>query len=292
MNFKIGGSEKKEEKPNEKQASDYGVITPEWTLSEIVLAPKVKDSVDDIIAFCKEKEKIIEEWELKKFLKGKGGATAMNFFGAPGTGKSILAEAIAKALGRKLIKADYAEITDSLMGGTEKKLSDIFERAEKNDAILFFDEADGLLNKRNSGSKNAETTNQIKSHLLTLLDRSNIVIIFATNLFENYDKAFFRRILFHVQFEMPDLTQRIDLWKFHLSSKIPKTISYEELAEMSNTLAGGDIKNITLKLCIKLSANKIDVLDKKTVEVEIEKYLQSLAASQGGRIVDKLPDAQ
>jgi ATP-dependent 26S proteasome regulatory subunit len=91
---------------------------------------------------------------------------------------------------------------------------------------------------------------------------------------------------------MPDFTQRVDLWKFHLSAKIPKSISYEELAEMSDTLAGGDIKNITLKLCIKLSANKLTSLDKKMVEAEIEKYVQALAASQGGKLIKKLPDEQ
>ncbi|MEY4935036.1 MAG: hypothetical protein RIS64_1395, partial [Bacteroidota bacterium] len=62
-----------------------------------------------------------------------------------------------------------------------------------------------------------------------------------------------------------------------------------ELAELSDALSGGDIKNITLKLCIKLSANTISILDNKIANDEIIKYRQSLAASQGGEFVEKLP---
>jgi SpoVK/Ycf46/Vps4 family AAA+-type ATPase len=272
---------KSDEKNND--AKDYGIIIPEWNLEEIVLSPNVKNDIDDIISFCSNRQKIIEDWDLKKFLKGKGGTTAINFFGLPGTGKSIAAEALAHSIGKTLIKADYSEIMDNMLGGSEKKLSELFERAEKNNALLFFDEADGLLSKRHSGSKSSENTNQIKSHLLTLLDGSNIIIVFATNFFENYDKAFFRRILFHVEFEMPDMNQRIDLWKFHLSAKIPKSVSYEDLALETENLAGGDIKNIVLKLCIKLSANRIPIIDLSTMKQEVEKYRNSLAASQGNK---------
>lgn len=287
MNFEILNKPKTE---SEKAESDYGLIVPEWELGEIVLSTKVKDSIEDVVAFCRNKSKIVEEWELLKFLKGKGGTTAINFFGPPGTGKSIVAEALANEIGYKLIKADYSEITDSLLGGTEKKLTELFQRAEKNNALLFFDEADGLLGQRQSGGKSTESTNQIKSHLLTLMDRSNIVIIFATNFFENYDKAFFRRILFHVQFEMPTYEERLELWKFHLSNKVPKTITYEVLAEESKYLAGGDIKNIALKLCIKLSSKKITTIDLEILKSEIEKYQKALEASQGGKIVETLPN--
>lgn len=275
---------------NDSEEKDYGILEPEWTLEEIILTEAIRDTLDDIVAFCTNKEKITSDWQLSRFLKGKGGSIGTNFYGQPGTGKSIAAEGLAKAIGQNLIKADYSEITDSLLGGTEKKLTQLFEKAEKNNALIFFDEADGLIGQRSSGTKSAENTNQIKSHLLTLLDRSKTVVVFATNLFENYDKAFFRRILFHVGFEMPSFEQRVDLWKFHLSENVPKEISYEELSELSEGLAGGDIKNLTLKLCIKLSSKKINSIQHETVKAEIDKYKKAIEASQGGRIVDKLPE--
>jgi SpoVK/Ycf46/Vps4 family AAA+-type ATPase len=266
----------------EKKETDkgYNIYPPEWTLNEIIITKSVRDTLDDVVTFCKQKDKIVNEWDLKRFLKGTGGTTGINFYGPPGTGKSIAAEAIAEAIGMNIIRADYSEISDSLFGGTEKKLTELFKNAEQNNAIIFFDEADGLLSKRTSGTKSSETNNQIKSHLLTLLDRSKAIIIFATNFFENYDKAFFRRILFHVGFETPTHEQLVDLWKFHLNERIPKNITYDKLAELSMGLAGGDIKNLTLKLCIKLSSGRVHEINESVVEVEISKYKASLKASE------------
>lgn len=276
----------KKQKENEnKKKTDYSLFFPEWSLDEVVLPTYVKETLDDIVSYCKNKDKIVHEWDLSKFLKGNGGTVGINFYGSPGTGKSIAAEGIAKAIGMQMLRADYSEISDSLHGGTEKKLTELFRNAEANNAIIFFDEADGLLSKRTSGSSNSETNNQIKSHLLTLLDRSKAIIIFATNIFENYDKAFFRRILFHVGFEIPDRTQLIELWKFHLNERIPRDITYEELAELSNGLAGGDIKNITLKLCIRLSSGRCKSIDKDIVNIEIEKYKTSLKASERKKVI-------
>ena len=269
--------EDQEKKENEK---GYNIYPPEWTLNEIILPKSVRETLDDVVTYCKQKEKIVNEWDLKRFLKGTGGTTGINFYGPPGTGKSIAAEAIAHAIGMNLIRADYSEISDSLLGGTEKKLTALFKNAEQNNAVIFFDEADGLLSKRTSGTKSSETNNQIKSHLLTLLDRSKAIIIFATNFFENYDKAFFRRILFHVGFESPTQEQLIDLWKFHFNERIPKNITYDKLAKISKGLAGGDIKNLTLKLCIKLSSGRVHEINEVVVEEEISKYQASLKASE------------
>ena len=134
-----------------------------------------------------------------------------------------------------------------------------------------------LLGKCTTNSSNSNAANEIKSHLLTLVDRSNVTIIYATNLFKNFDKAFFRRILYHIKYPLPTNKELVELWKFHLGNpnilermklastkEIPKDIhnfSYAEIAEYSAGLTGGDIKNITLKLCIKICAGRITALD-------------------------------
>ena len=121
---------------------------------------------------------------------------------------------------------------------------------------------------------------------MTLVDRSNVTIIYATNLFKNFDKAFFRRILYHIKYPLPTNKELVELWKFHLGNpnilermklaltkEIPKDIhnfSYAEIAEYSAGLTGGDIKNITLKLCIKICAGRITALDTVDVKNEIE----------------------
>lgn len=271
---------------NTDEKITFAEVEPRWELDEIILNPQVKEEIKDIIAFCQNQKELIEKFDLDKFLKGRA-SVGINLYGEPGTGKSITAEAIAKALGRKFIEVNYADIQSEKWGGTEKRLSALFEHAEENGTVIFMDEADGLMGKRSSaGAANADVTNQIKSHLLTLIERSNVFIIYATNLFENMDRAFFRRILFHVNYPMPKHDELIDLWKLHLGSdNLPKAeceFSYDELAKMSEALlAGGDIKNITLKLCVKIGVGKISALTNAVVKDEIDLYLKSLNDSKG-----------
>lgn len=263
----------------------YKEKDPRWSIDEIILDQNTKEEIGDIIYFCQHQKELIEKYELDNFLKGRA-SVGINLYGDPGTGKSITAEAIAKALGKKLIEVNYSEVQSDKWGGTEKQLSALFEQAEANGSIIFMDEADGLMSKRQSEGANSETNNQIKSHLLTLIERSNVFIVYATNLFQNLDRAFFRRILFHVKFPMPKKEELVRLWKLHLGGKnIPKhatDFSYETLAEMSeNLIAGGDIKNITMKLCVKHAVGRINELTNDVVKAEIDRYLRSLDDNKG-----------
>lgn len=277
---------------------------PKWKLEQIILNDKVRETILDVITFCENKDRLIDEWGLNNFLKGNS-SIGINLYGEPGTGKSITAEAIANALGRKIIRVDYSELQDSKWGQTEKNLSQLFKSAEENGSVIFLDEADGLLGKRTTNSSNSNAANEIKSHLLTLVDRSNVIIIYATNLFKNFDRAFFRRILYHVKYPLPTKEELVELWKFHLGDpkilermnlssikEVPKDVqrfSYDEIAAYSIGLAGGDVKNITLKLCVKLCAGKISSLSSLDVKEEIDSYKQSLEDSKGARVV---PDSE
>ena len=265
----------------------FNEVEPRWDLDEIILNPETKEEIKDIIAFCQNQKELIEKFDLDKFLKGRA-SVGINLYGSPGTGKSITAEAIAKSLGRKMIEVNYADIQSEKWGGTEKRLSTLFKCAEENGTVIFMDEADGLMGKRGSGA-NSDVANQIKSHLLTLVERSNVFIIYATNLFENMDRAFFRRILFHVNYPMPKHDELVELWKLHIGSdnipKVENEFSYDELAKMSEgTLAGGDIKNITLKLCVKIGVEHISALTNDIVKKEIDLYQKSLNDSKGIRV--------
>ncbi|MBS9382738.1 MAG: AAA family ATPase [Dolichospermum sp. UKL201] len=248
---------------------------PKWTLEEVALSKSTLEQIDQMVAYIKNRDKLLNEWEFNRFLK-TGSSLSVNFYGIPGTGKSITAEAIAHKLERSIIRVNYGELESSFVGGTSDNLASVFKAAEETKSLLFFDEADSVLSRRISNLSQAADygVNSAKSTLLTLLDKFNGIIVFATNLFDNYDEAFLRRILFNIEFLAPNVEMREKLWRFHLSEKVPKEVSYENLANISDTLCGGDIKNVTIKLGLKLLTGKIKSIDESLVKEEIQRYTE------------------
>lgn len=264
---------KESDKSKKQEKAQTLVEQPKWTLEEVALSKSTLEQIDQMVAYIKNRDKLLNDWEFNRFLK-TGSALSINFFGIPGTGKSITAEAIARKLEMPIIKVNYGELESSFVGGTSDNLASVFKLAEETKSLLFFDEADAVLSRRISNLSQAADhgVNSAKSTLLTLLDKFNGIIVFATNLFDNYDEAFLRRILFNIEFLAPDLAMREQLWRFHLSEKVPKEVSYADLATISDGLCGGDIKNITIKLGLKLLTGKFKSIDEALVREEIETY--------------------
>lgn len=278
---KKGGSDKK----NNSRVSFMAII-PEWTMEQVIFPRTIKEQLQDVVSFCQKKDQIIEEWGLNKFLKGKG-CIGINLWGIPGTGKSIAAEAIANSLHKKLIQASYSTLMDSLQGNTEKNITALFEAAVAEDCVILFDEADGLLSARKTNGSNSDSANLIKSHILNILDRSNAIVIFTTNLFKSYDRAFVRRILWNIEVPPPGFDELVDIWKFHLGLKVPKEITYNELAEITlgvskkknMQMTGGDVRKMTLMFCTQLASNRYPAITKVIAESVISKYLDDLQES-------------
>ena len=261
----------------------FAVVEPKWTLEEIQLPKNVKDQLYDVISFCKNKEHIIQEWELYKFMKGKG-CIGVNLWGIPGTGKSIAAEAIANALGMGLIEASYSSLMDSLQGNTEKNITALFDKAVSDNCVILFDEADGLLSARKTSGANSDTANMIKSHLLNILDRSTAIVVFTTNFFKSYDRAFVRRILWNIEVPAPGYDELIGIWGLHLGKNVPKELSYEDLAQLTleisdakkMSITGGDIKKLTLMFCTQLTAGRYSTITREVASAVMSKYLDDL----------------
>jgi SpoVK/Ycf46/Vps4 family AAA+-type ATPase len=234
------------------------VVAPQRTFADVILPPETRRSLEEALAQVRNHTLIFTRWGLgERHTSGLG--LAFNFAGAPGTGKTICAEAIAHSLGMKLLVVDYAEVESMWVGETAKNIVGAFRSAADQRAVLFFDEADSIAGRRSTAAASLpyqREANMNVNVLLRELEAFNGVVIFATNLAANFDPAFERRIRAHVRFEMPGLDERERIWKVQIHpSKTPlaKDVDFRQLAERFE-VSGGDIKNAVLKAAAAAAA--------------------------------------
>ena len=134
------------------------------------------------------------------------------------------------------------------IGETEKNLNKIFTEAETSNAILFFDEADALFGKRSDVRDSHDRYANIEiNYLLQKMEEYEGVTILATNLRQNMDEAFVRRLHIITDFPFPDEESRLSIWEgvFPREALIGNDVDYGILAREVK-LSGGNIKNIAL----------------------------------------------
>ena len=155
---------------------------------------------------------------------------------------------LARELALDLYQIDLSRIVSKYIGETEKNLDRIFEDARASNAMLFFDEADALFGKR-SAIKDAHDryANIEVAYLLQKMEEREGVTILATNLRANIDDAFLRRIRFVIEFPMPELPQRQQIWRGSLpkEARLAPDVDLVLLARRY-ALTGGSIVNICL----------------------------------------------
>ena len=179
----------------------------------------------------------------------------INFYGAPGTGKTMAAKAVALELGKPLLQADYSQITSKWVGETSKGIQLLFEEATRTGAVLFLDEADSLASRRlDTPSDSAGVHyNQEKNVFMQELDKFQGVVIMTTNLFQNYDDALLRRIAEHVRFDMPDMNMRETIIRQFFPKSVKIQMDYSNLAAITEGFSGGDLLNVA-KNSVKLAS--------------------------------------
>ena len=215
-----------------------------------ILPPATRRALDQALVHVTSHDLIFNRWGLGE-RHPTGLALAFNFAGPPGTGKTICAEAIANALGRRLLVVRYAEMESLWMGETPKNVAAVFRLARKSNAVLLFDEADAIAARRSSSLEHGflREANTVVNVLLKELETFNGVVIFATNLAANFDPAFERRIRTHVLFEMPGVDEREQIWRVQMHPRLTPLapdVNFRALAEAFE-VTGGDIRNAVLK---------------------------------------------
>lgn len=222
-------------------------IAPRSTWDDIVLPADRVQQLRELCNTVTYRSTVYDQWGFGRNLARDAGVNAL-FSGPSGTGKTMAAEIIASELGLDLYRIDLAAVVSKYIGETEKNLERIFTSAADANAVLFFDEADALFGKRSEVRDAHDRYANIEiAYLLQRMESYEGLVILATNLRQNMDDAFVRRLQFIVDFPFPDEGHRRRIWQVHFPAEMPRSTDVDlgYLAQRFR-LAGGNIKNIVL----------------------------------------------
>lgn len=234
-------------------------ITTPLGWGDLVLAPEVLEEVESIKTWITQARTILHDWGLDKTIKP--GYRSL-FYGPPGTGKTLTATLIGQAVKADVYRIDLSMVVSKYIGETEKNLANVFDRAQNENWILFFDEADALFGKRTeTSSSNDRYANQEVSYLLQRVEDYGGTVILATNLKANIDEAFARRFQSLAYFPMPDAEQRLRLWRGIINDRcrLAQDVDLGKLAE-DYELSGGAIINVVRYAAIKALRQSRDAI--------------------------------
>lgn len=244
--------------------SDFKVIKPSVSLDKVVMSPENKEVLLTALSSVINESLIYDEWGFRDI--DPNVRSIINFFGPPGTGKTMCANAIANELSistgkqYELLSLNYSEIESMYVGEAPKKLEKVFNYARNKNVVLFFDEADSFLGKRiNNVSQGAEQAiNSLRSTMLIQLEKYNGVVIFATNLVTNYDQAFKTRFLAEIEFKLPDKGACKSIILLNIPQNTKNRFAEElceseldQLSEKALGLSGRDIKTVIWRVLAK-----------------------------------------
>lgn len=233
----------------QSRVARFAAVAPRYRLEDVVLPEPARAQLEALLAKIEHHRTLYEDWGLGAIDPG-GRRVAINLFGPPGTGKTMCAEGLAARLGRPLVSVSYAELESKYVGETPKNIEAAFAAARAQEAVLFFDEADSILGRRlTSVTQSADHgVNVSRSVMLLQLDRFEGVVVFATNLARNYDGAFVRRILGHVEVPLPDVAGRQRLAARFLPPSLPRDADVDPgwIAARSEGLSGGEIMQVVI----------------------------------------------
>ena len=270
-------------------------IIPRLTLDDVVLPEATRRALEHAMTQVRRHDLIFRQWGLgERYTAGQ--ALVFNFAGPSGTGKTICAEAIAHALGRRLLMVRYAEVESMWMGETPKNVAELFRTAGEENAVLFFDEADSIAARRSTapGQGSTRESNAVVNVLLKELETFRGVVIFATNLAANFDPAFERRIRTQVRFEMPNAGDRERLWRVQMHPRLTPLhadVEFRDLAERYEA-TGGDIRNAVLKAATAAALEPGDDASRSIRQAHLEAGIREVLA--GKRVMQQslfAPDA-
>lgn len=222
------------------------LVSPRAGWGFLVLGTEPSSQLRDAVARLGHQSRVLDDWQMSTAARADRGVRLL-FAGPPGTGKSLAAEVMATEAGTDLLVVDVSRVVSKWIGETEKNLAAVFDVAERTQAVLLLDEADALFATRTQISDAKDRyANLETAYLLQRLDRFDGLAVLATNLRQNIDVAFVRRMDYVIEFELPDDGGRLRLWSRHLPAALRgPDVDLRALARLY-PVPGAWIRNVAL----------------------------------------------
>ena len=250
---------------------------------------KTKIKFDDVAGLDEEKA---EMKEIVEFLKKPEKFTRMGaripkgvlLYGKPGTGKTLIAKAIAGEADVPFISMSGSEFIEMFAGLGASRVRKLFEKARKlAPCIVFIDEIDAIGSRRTSNSGAESENNQTLNQLLVEMDgfssEETIIVLAATNRPEMLDKALLRPGRFdrQITIPVPDLKGRLEILRIHAKDKkLADSVNLASIAEDTAGFTGAELENILNEAAIIATKNKHEDIENSDVEEAVKKVTVGL----------------
>lgn len=250
---------------------------------------KTKIKFDDVAGLDEEKSEMME---IVDFLKRPEKFTKMGarvpkgvlLYGKPGTGKTLIAKAIAGEADVPFISMSGSEFIEMFAGLGASRVRKLFEKARKlAPCIVFIDEIDAIGSRRTSNSGAETENNQTLNQLLVEMDgfssEETIIVLAATNRPEMLDKALLRPGRFdrRITIPTPDLKGRLEILKIHSrNKKLSDNVNLESIAEDTAGFTGAELENILNESAIIATKNRHEDIQNDDIEEAVKKVTVGL----------------
>ena len=265
-------------KSKAKLFENDGKDTPKITFKDVAGQAGAKQEVQEIVDFLKHPEKYTN-------LGGKIPKGAL-LVGSPGTGKTLLAKAVAGEAGVPFFSMSGSEFVEMFVGVGASRVRDLFQQAKaKAPCIIFIDEIDAIGRARSKtaamgGNDERESTlNQLLTEMDGFGTNSGIIIMAATNRADILDKALLRAGRFdrQIHVDLPDLNERKEIFMVHLKPlKIDETVDVAQLARQTPGFSGADIANVCNEAALIAARNNKKWVDKQCFLDAVDRIIGGL----------------
>lgn len=254
---------------------------------EVLLPKQVKTVFTDIAGLYEAKEELIDivnflDDPIKFQRLGAKPPKGVLLYGMPGTGKTMLARALAGEAGVSFISTSGSQFEEEYVGVGAARIRELFQLARKQaPCVIFIDEVDSIAAKRhgpNSPSWSAQAVNQLLTEMDGLNDSVNqgIIVVAASNRIDALDSAILRpgRLDRHVKLELPSQLERQEILSIYLQKiTVDSNVKAENLAKMTTGFSGADLANLVNEATIEATRNNKAEVDVESFEIAKDRFI-------------------